>query len=427
MKRFAFFVLCMVMTGMSCDDTVLTRLECSPGDVRPCDENGIVVENLSSLVRNGICSYGQQHCTFDGWGECIGTQGPEAEVCDGVDNDCNGQVDDDFPEKNQLCGMQDSVNYGVGICTPGVWQCEEGYLRCDGHIGPTDEICDSIDNDCNGVIDDQLPNATMEVCYDAAQETILVGECKPGVRYCVDGQMESDCIGQVLPAPELCDGKDNDCDGEIDEGFDTSHVDVVFVIDVSGSFRGEIERTIYGIAPLLEDELTQDFRFGLVVIGHRREPGADYINGTMRVITDMVPRELFLDYLHEALRISEDVTGGQEPSWDAIAWLARNDFNLSFREDANKVIILMTDEAGQSFESPPTNETEVGLLIENSPFIVHVYNERQYTWTTDAITRVEDNFHALEDLPTTEGVFQSLRRIFLNICAGGEGSEGSPP
>ena len=163
------------------------------------------------------------------------------------------------------------------------------------------------------------------------------------------------------------------------------------------------------------------------MIGHQRELGMDHMDGTMRVVTDMVPRELFLDYLYAAKRIAEGPTSGQEPSWDAIAWIARNDFNLSFREDANKVIILMTDEAGQSFERPPTNETEVGLLVENSPFIVHIYNERQYFWTTDAITRVESNFHALEDLPNTEEVFQSLRRIFLNICTGGESSEESSP
>ena len=96
MKRFAFLALCMTMTGMSCEEETLVALECSPGEVRPCDENGeVAADNLSSLVRNGICSYGQQHCSFDGWGECIGAQGPEAEVCDGLDNDCNCQVDDD--------------------------------------------------------------------------------------------------------------------------------------------------------------------------------------------------------------------------------------------------------------------------------------------------------------------------------------------
>ena len=203
---------------------------------------------------------------------------------------------------------------------------------------------------------------------------------------------------------------------------------VVFVIDVSGSFRAEIERTIYGIAPLLEDEITRNFRFGLVVIGHKREPGIDYMNGTMRVVTDLVDRDEFLEHLHEAKRIAEGSTSGQEPSWDAIAWVARNDFGFTYRQDSNKVIILMTDETGQSFEVPPTSEADVAQIIEASPFIVHVYNERAFLWAFDTITRVEANFHALEDHPTTEVVFESLRRIFLNICIGGETpEEGSPP
>ena len=165
-----------------------------------------------------------------------------------------------------------------------------------------------------------------------------------------------------------------------------------------------------------------------MVIGHKREIGVNYINGTMRLVTDMVPRELFLDHLYEAKRIAEGSTSGQEPSYDAITWVVRNDFNLSFREDANKVIIVMTDEGGQSFTDPTTDETETGLLVENSPFIVHVYSERQYMWTFDAITRVQSSFHALEDHPNTEEVFQSLRRIFLNICTGEETpQEGSPP
>jgi len=429
MKRFLFFILCVTMTGMGCEDEMLVRLECSPGEVRDCDENGNTLNpNMSSLVRNGICSYGKQHCTFDGWGACEGAQGPADEVCDGRDNDCNGSVDDTFPEKNQLCGMQDDVNYGVGICKPGVWTCPDGYLRCDGHVGPNAELCDSVDNDCNGVVDDQLPNATMEVCYDGPQETILVGECKPGIRYCVDGSMQSECVGEILPSAELCDGKDNDCDGEIDEGFDTANVDVVFVIDVSGSFQEEIERTIFGIAPLLEDDLTRNFRFGLIVIGHQIDHEVDYLRGTMRVVTDLVPRDEFLQFLIEARDIASGSTSGQEPSWDAIAWVAENRFGLAFREDSNKVIILMTDETGQSYDGPRANEQSVALILQSSPFIVHVYNERVYQYAFDEIVRVQDNFHALEDHPTTEMVFESLRRIFLNICLGeGGGQGGSPP
>jgi len=346
--------------------------------------------------------------------------GPTGEVCDGLDNDCDGQIDESFPEAAQLCGMQDNIEYGVGICSPGVWMCTDGYLGCDGHIGPAPEICDSIDNDCNGIVDDQLPNTTMEVCYDGPQETILVGECKPGIRYCVDGSMASECVGQVLPSGELCDGKDNNCNGEIDEGFDTASVDLVFIVDVSGSFSDEIERTIYGIAPLLEDDITLNFRFGLVVIGSRTQPGEQYFDGAMKVVTDFVPRDEFLQYLERALIMAQTLSGGREPSWDAIRYIVENTFGLSFREDSNKVIILMTDEAGQTHDpNQRVPESGVAAIVAASPFIVHVYSENAYYGSFDDIFRNRNNFHALENHPTTNEVFESLRRIFLNICTGG--------
>jgi len=403
----------------ACEDDKLIALDCTPGSILYCDGAGRTWEDKK--VRTGICSWGKQTCSYAGWSECEGVTDPTAEVCDGLDNDCDGAIDEDYPEQAQLCGMQDDIEYGVGICSPGVWMCYDGYLRCDGHAGPSPEVCDSIDNDCNGVVDDQLPNTTMEVCYDGPQETILVGECKPGIRYCVDGSMESDCVGMVLPSPELCDGKDNDCDGEIDEGFDTGSVDLTFIIDVSGSFDDEIERTIYGIAPLLEDDLTRNFKFSLVVIGSHSIPGANYLDGKMRLITDFVPRDEFLQHLETALEMARSRGGGDEPSWDAIRYVVENTFRLSFRPGSNKVIILMTDEEGQTHDLaiPQHREAEVGAIVANSPFIVHVYSDNGFYDSFDDIFRVRDNFHPLGDHPTTNEVFESLRRIFLNICTGG--------
>ena len=47
-----------------------------------------------------------------------------------------------------------------------------------------------------------------------------MGECKSGLRTCLgDGTLGTECVGQVQPILELCDGKDNDCDGDVDEGL----------------------------------------------------------------------------------------------------------------------------------------------------------------------------------------------------------------
>jgi hypothetical protein len=54
-------------------------------------------------------------------------------------------------------------------------------------------------------------------CYDGPDGTAGVGECRPGLRACEDGEW-SGCSGEVVPAEEICDGRDEDCDGTVDDG-----------------------------------------------------------------------------------------------------------------------------------------------------------------------------------------------------------------
>jgi len=71
---------------------------------------------------------------------CLGYVGPSAEICDGIDNDCDGT--------GQTCG----INHAP--CTPGLTACIGGALVCQGGVGPQSEICDDVANDCDGVVDD---------------------------------------------------------------------------------------------------------------------------------------------------------------------------------------------------------------------------------------------------------------------------------
>ena len=116
---------------------------------------------------------------------------PELEQCDGLDNDCDQKVDEDIqcecgPDLRCYGGPPQTQN--VGQCIDGSRICDErgeSWLECSEWVGPEDEECDGVDNDCDGQTDEGVLNQC--------------GECAP----------------EII---EECDLIDNDCDGQIDEG-----------------------------------------------------------------------------------------------------------------------------------------------------------------------------------------------------------------
>ena len=156
------------------------------------------------------------------------------ELCDNKDNDCNGAVDDGLP---YFIFYADVDEDGYGDPDNFIEICENiaptGFVAIEGDCDDMDieindsllEICDGKDNDCNGMIDDGIPYYTYY--YDGDLDGY--GDPEFPIEICLDNAPDSyvsnsdDCDDYdssiFLNAPEVCDGRDNDCNGISDDGI----------------------------------------------------------------------------------------------------------------------------------------------------------------------------------------------------------------
>ncbi|MFH0870333.1 MAG: MopE-related protein [archaeon] len=185
----------------NCDGSVDESCACTDGATKTCGSN------------IGECRNGTQTCISGTWGTCVGSKDSANELCDNLDNDCDGATDEIFTNKNQACSI------GIGECrSAGIYICAQNKTGtvCDATvINPSIEVCDAglLDEDCDGTSNENC------ACTTGQKRTCgsSIGTCKPGNQTCTAGQWGS-CIGEVTPADETCDSKDNNCDGTTDEG-----------------------------------------------------------------------------------------------------------------------------------------------------------------------------------------------------------------
>ncbi|MCB9642477.1 MAG: VWA domain-containing protein [Myxococcales bacterium] len=189
---------CQAARWSACVPTVAPSQEICDGKDNDC--NGLIddapdTQKAQSLQQpcKGACGDGMATCTAGRWQGC--TADPKPETCDGQDNDCDGKIDEQLTRNCEPCGTQTCQAGAWGACTPRT---------------PTAEVCNGQDDDCDGKIDN-APQSEQASSLTQACKT----DCGEGVQYCVKGRLTA--CSAPAPQVETCNGKDDDCNGIIDD------------------------------------------------------------------------------------------------------------------------------------------------------------------------------------------------------------------
>jgi hypothetical protein len=332
---------------------------------------------------------------------------------------------------------------------------------CDPYTGMelNQEKCNNFDDNCNQKIDEDLYNA----CYTGPEGTLMVGICIPGEMTCETGTwghyddnenfIPYYCKDEIVPQEEICNGLDDDCDGIADWGEEMKDTDVLFIVDWSGSMGDEMSAVMIALNQFAqnfsdEDVIKWAFMRGPVAVlpsvhDERLEliqdligfsdylaslAGMDTSTQSMSTAHEMLLDAIYISVHNITATLPQPMTNFQ---WSGVATTPGvgtsvvesspplQNFDISWRPGADRIIIVFSDEMPQSYLNPQLGVEEIKTAVSGTPQLkLYTFSRTSGSaqWK-DIAAAGNGAWYKLTNNPTE--MYVSLMEILDEICKGG--------